>query len=277
MESCLMSYFVFNDELRNTCDFNPYLFENKKPVYEVVRVEKGIPLFFKDHIDRFYNSCKLADLLLSLSRQQIYNRIKVLIESNNLKTGLVKFLLLQEKPGEELFLAWVAPFFFPSKEQYLNGVELALMNGVRENPHVKLANLSVRQRADALIKEKKNYDVILVNSDGIITEGSRSNLFFLKNDCKVLFTPHESLVLTGITRIKIIDLALGLGLDVFESVYTVDELEDFDSLFQTGTSPKVLPVNRVGEKKFDTKNRILGVLRENYDKMIDDYIRNFSW
>ena len=274
-----MNFFILNNELKSCCDFNPYLFENKKPVYEVVRVEKSIPLFFEDHVVRFFNSCNLAGYKCPVTEQQIKNRFKALIESNKLKTGLIKFISLKKEGAgvDILFAAWTAPFFFPSKHQYKTGVDLLTMKGERENPHAKFAQLSIRKQADTLIEQQKVYEVILINKRNIMTEGSRSNLFFVKKECQILFTPHHDFVLSGITRKKIIELALNLGIDVMESAFYLNELNDFDSLFLTGTSPKVMPVNRVDKLHFDLENDLVVLLKNEYDKLIDNYILHFSW
>ncbi len=277
MESCLLNYFVLNDELKSVCDFNPYIFEPFSPVYEVIRIEKSVPIFLEDHIKRFYDSCDIAGIAVPIKPQQIKKRIKALIDSNRMKTGLIKFLFFVHPQIGNLFSAWVAPFFFPSETQYQQGVRVKTFRGERENPHAKFANLSVRQQADNFIKNNKIYEVILINSKNLITEGSRSNLFFVKNNCNILFTPHEKLVLKGITRQKIIQLAVDNGLDVFESEFIKEELFEFNGVFLTGTSPKVLPVNSIDEQQFDVKNHIISFLQEKYSELIEKYIRSFSW
>ncbi len=277
METCLLNYFVLNNELKSVCDFNPYLFENFSPVYEVVRVEKGVPLFLDDHIQRFFDSCLLAGIVVNLSKQQIKKRIKALIESNSLKTGLIKFLYFIHPEAGEIFSAWVAPFFFPSANQYKEGVQIKTFKGERKNPHAKFANLEVRQQADAFIKKHGIYEVVLVNAKGWITEGSKSNIFFLKKHDSLLFTAHESLVLKGITRQKIFDLSTGNGLDIFESVFLAEELSDFDAAFITGTSPKVLPVRTLNDRAFDVNHAVIQFLKKEYDNLIENYIQTFSW
>ncbi len=277
MESSLMNYFIINNELRSTCDFNPYFFKNYKSVYEVVRVEKGVPLFIEDHIERFYNSGKLAGININISENRILVKIKALIESNRLITGLIKFIYQDAGDKNGMFSAWITPFYFPSKEQYNKGVELSVMHAERDNPSAKYANLSVRQKADEMIKKKNVFEVVLINNKNVITEGSRSNIFLLKKDLDLLFTPHENLVLKGVTRKKIFELAVKHGIDIFESEYYLNELPVFDTVFLTGTSPKVLPVRKIDDFEFDTENYILRFLQQEYDNLIAFYINNFRW
>jgi branched-chain amino acid aminotransferase len=277
MESCLLNFFIFNDELKSTCDFNPFIFESSKAVYEVLRVENEIPVFLKDHIERFYNSGKIGNINITVSKRQITKRIKALIESNKLKTGLIKFIFLTHNDLGELFAAWITPFYFPTKIQYSKGIEMISLKGLRELPNAKFTNLSVRKQADKIIKEKNIYEVLLINNDNIITEGSRSNIFFIKNNNNTLFTPDKNLVLNGITRKKIISLAKDSAIEVNEGIINYKQLKFFDAAFITGTSPKVLPVNKIDSFNFDVNNTLLLFFKEKYNHLINDYLNNFSW
>mgnify|MGYP002642015005 CR=1 FL=1 len=59
MEECILNYFICDDEIISTCDFKPHIFENKNYIYEVVRVINGTPLFFAEHMQRFFGSAIL--------------------------------------------------------------------------------------------------------------------------------------------------------------------------------------------------------------------------
>jgi branched-chain amino acid aminotransferase len=276
MESCLLTYFVINDQIRSTSDFNPYFFENKKPVYEVLRIEQSIPLFLEDHLERFFQSCHLANLKPTFDESRIKKRLKALITYNNLKTGLIKFIFFKEQE-KEFFIAWITPFSFPTKRLYSEGITTAFLHAARKNPQAKFSNLNIRQQADNFIKENKVYEVLLVNKENVLTEGSRSNLFLLQKDLNILFTPHENLVLKGITRKKIIDLAIHEGIDIFESEFKKNELTDFDSAFITGTSPKVLPIKTIEHLTMDVHHPLIQLLKTKYDELIEDYLKVFSW
>jgi branched-subunit amino acid aminotransferase/4-amino-4-deoxychorismate lyase len=61
METGLLNYFVLNEELKDTCDFNPVILKNGRGIYEVFRVIDGTPLFLEEHIERFYHSVELGN------------------------------------------------------------------------------------------------------------------------------------------------------------------------------------------------------------------------
>ncbi len=274
MESCLMSYFILNSELKDTCEFNPDLFENTPSIYEVIRIESGVPLFIQDHIARFYHSLSLSGFQCSLTEHQIQSRIKALIETNRIQTGLVKFVLANHAVAGELFAAWVIPFFFLSTGTYQSGVRMMSHTGSRETPNVKLSHLAIREQADQLIRNNDVYEIMLLNEQGIISEGSRSNLFFV---CRgMLYTPHHSLILKGVTRQKVIDLALASGIDVLESSFLLNEIDSFEAAFITGTTPKVLPVREIDTFSFEVSHPVIKHLSEKYNELIAEYVRNFN-
>ncbi len=266
MERCLMGYYVLNDTLTKTCECNPNLFDEAPSIYEVIRVERGIPLFLDEHIQRFFRSARLWGKHLPVSGQQIRTRVKTVIESNGLKTGLIKFIFLNHPQAGAVFAAWVTPFYFPSEDTYKKGVKLVTHKGIRVNPNAKVSHQQIRAEADEIIREQKVYEVVLVNRKNIITEGSRSNLFFVMGG--LLFTAHHGLVLEGITRTKITNLALDSGIDVVESEFYLNELPDFEAAFITGTTPKVLPIKQINQVGYNVEHPVVRHLMKRYEELI---------
>ncbi|RLD91032.1 MAG: hypothetical protein DRJ09_02355 [Bacteroidetes bacterium] len=270
-----MRYYILNAELKDTCEFNPDLFTNTPSIYEVIRIEDGIPLFLQDHIERFYHSMVLSENLCNITEKQIRSRLKALIETNRVQTGLLKFVSINHPEAGKLFAAWIAPFFFPSAKDYELGITMMSYRGIRENPNAKTSHQKIREKSNRLIKYNSVHEVMLFNEQGIISEGSRSNLFFINGG--ILFTPHHSLVLKGVTRQKIIDLALASGIDVVESAFRRNEISDFEALFITGTTPKVLPVYNIDTVPFKVSHPVIQYLSEKYNNLIAKYVKNFSW
>ena len=56
--------------------------------------------------------------------------------------------------------------------------------------------------------------------------------------------------------------------------FTLNELSFADAVFITGTSPKVLPVSRIDDLTFLTKNSILQTLIQKYNHIINQYINH---
>ncbi len=275
METALLSYFVLNNDLRSTCDFNPYVLEKGVSIYEVLRVEQKIPVFLQEHITRFFSSANLENIPVDFSVKFVQNAVKLLIEQNKMHQGNIKFLYHWGGEDDDRFMAWVMPFFYPSAKHYAEGVVVGSMQAERENPNAKKHIFSLREQADALIKEKNLWEVVYVNNRGYLTEGSRSNVFFVRGNR--LFTPELSLVLPGITRAKVLQLAATEKISVEETRIKITEIKKFDACFFTGTSPKILPVSEMNGISFDVQNRLMTRLMLGYDDLMERDIRRFSW
>jgi branched-chain amino acid aminotransferase len=255
-------FFVFNDEIKPTEVF--IAGENEGGIYEVLRVVNGIPLFLEDHLDRFYNSALLAGKTIRFSETQISTFLKNLIDKNKMEEGNV---LISCKINLKAFFV---PHKYPTSEMYREGVTCGVLNAQRENPNAKVFQTTVRQRADQMLAEDGFYEVLLVDHRGRITEGSRSNVFFVREN--ELVTSPGNKVLLGITRQKTLQMALELKVSVAEREVDLNELQHFDAAFITGTSPKILPIQKIDDYTFNPHNNIVRQLMKSYDDLIGEYL-----
>lgn len=262
----LYNYFVFNGEIKEVSEFVPA--ENEGGIYEVLRVYKGVALFQDEHLNRFYNSAEIAQKEIPFSRQDIKNFILEIIRNNNKKSGNV---LISSKKDLKLFFI---PHNYPTAKMYAEGIECGILKGERTNPNAKIFQTRVRKKADEMISVYGYYEVLLLDKYNRITEGSRSNLFFIKEN--TLYTPPTHEVLPGITRQKILELAGHLQIDYIEKDVYIDDLKDFNAVFLTGTSPKVLPVKKIGRHQYAASGNILKKLMAAYDGLIEEYQENFT-
>ena len=161
-------------------------------------------------------------------------------------------------------ILYLSPTRYPSDEQYKTGVPAELFHGERKNPTVKMMDQTLRDATDAAIKENKLYEVILVDRDGLITEGSRSNIFFIK-DGEVYTSPLHQ-VLPGVTRGKIVEIIGNKGAKIHERPIPETEIGSFDAAFISGTSPKVLPISAIGDIKYDVDEPLLRNIMDWYDE-----------
>jgi branched-chain amino acid aminotransferase len=238
-------------------------------VYEVIRIIDGVALFLEDHFNRLIHSLENLGISFELGFEEFQQKIVDLAAINQISEGNVKFVypLIQ---NETKWLFAFIPHNYPSRSDYLNGVSTDFLFDERENPNAKINQNSLREKADQLIHEQKLYEMLLVDRNGMITEGSRSNVFFVKDD--VFFTAPSSKVLVGITRQKVIECLNDLGFILVEEAVKASEINQFDGVFLTGTSPKVLPVRSIGNQIFTAKLSVVKKLMESYDERITQYI-----
>jgi D-alanine transaminase len=80
--------------------------------------------------------------------------------------------------------------------------------------------------------------------DGIVLEGSHSNLFAVLDGTLITY-PSSNYILTGITRNLVLELADDLDLPAAESPLPWERLFDVSELFLSGTTTEIMPVTRV--------------------------------
>lgn len=264
MKLILSNRGIIRDE--NFADFES---GSVKVVYEVIRMIDGVALFLEDHFARLTNSVKMTGFELPFGLNEFRNLASELVQINQQKIGNVKFSCWQSPTGIEWTIQFI-PHSYPEADVYLHGVDTDLLFAERENPNAKVVQSKIRETANRMLSELKLYEVLLVDQRGKITEGSRSNVFFVKQG--VFYTAPVSDVLVGITRQKVIGCLKKLEFQLIEKAVLADEISQFDAAFLTGTSPKVLPVRSIGKTQFKSNDWRLQKLMEKYDQEILEYI-----
>jgi D-alanine transaminase len=91
--------------------------------------------------------------------------------------------------------------------------------------------------------EKDIVETILVR-DNVVTEGSSSNIFIIKNNN--LYThPANEFILSGITRQVILELATQIGLEVQEQTFSLEDLCSADEVLISSSTREVMPIVKI--------------------------------
>jgi branched-chain amino acid aminotransferase len=242
-------------------------------LYEVIRVIRKVPLFLEEHLNRLYQSARLAGVHHLPGPVALEEKVGSFLRNGETTEGNVRLSLTvrSEEEAPEPKLSFI-PHRYPGEKEYEEGISLRTLMAQRELPNAKIYRPVLRQRTDEIIAEGKYYEVLLVNHEGYITEGSRSNIFFVKGNR--LYTPPTQQVLPGITRKVILRLCIENDILISEEPIKLADLDTFDAPFISGTSVKVLPVSHIDDHPFDTGNRVVRRIAALYDQQIDLYIRN---
>ncbi len=106
-----------------------------------------------------------------------------------------------------------------------------------------LPNVLGKQQA----KEAGAFEAWMVDDAGNVTEGTASNAWIV-TEANELVTRHiDEHVLSGITRRAVIGIARGLGLELIERPFSLDEAKAAREAFVTGTTSLVMPVVRIDD------------------------------
>jgi len=149
--------------------------------------------------------------------------------------------------SQDLYIMCLAPKFL-DKKYYKQGVKVITEIYERFLPQAKTLNMLPSYLIFKRAKEQDAYDVLLLDKENNIVEGTRSNFFVIKN--KTIYTTPVEKVLDGVTRRTVIDCAKENGYEVVEEDIKLSELFDYSGAFLTNTSSKIVPIREVGDESF---------------------------
>ncbi|MCK9351648.1 MAG: aminotransferase class IV [Candidatus Paceibacterota bacterium] len=215
-------------------------------VYEAIRVSNGIVYFLEHHIERLLGSALIIGLEHNFSGEKLQKAVLDLVKITDEKTYNLKVLLIGGPKKEDAFLSILCFHpFFPDKKMYRDGVDLSVTYYERLYPHAKTLNMLQSYLSYRDARGKNCYDSALIDRNGCITEGTRTNFFTIKGN--TIYTPRESQILLGVTRKAVLHVALQNGFTVEEKDIRPEDLKDYDGVFLTSTSSKIVPIRKVGD------------------------------
>lgn len=245
----------------------------KPPVYEVIRVMDGNPLFFEGHTSRLFKSLAFINLNHDLNQTVLLNAIRTLVDETNIKDNNVRLEVGEHQNGETTWILFWVKSHYPEKQVYENGVKTITTHVTRENPHAKIYRSQFVETINALKVDAGAFEVILVKEDGTVTEGSRSNLFFIKSG--TLYSANDQDVLMGITRQKLLEMLHTLNIERVEMDIALDSIAGFEACFLTGTSIHILPICSIDDTQYaSSTNPLILKLQQAFKKIVHDDLEN---
>ena len=272
MNECYGKKYVLNGKLQPSDSFDNSLVYEGDSVYEVLRMTRNYPVFFYDHMERLALSVRLQKKRLLADPDTIKKDIINLTKWDKKKEINLKIVFNYNKGTENYLVYFIEPIY-PSVVQYKNGVKGILFYAERKDPASKVINHKLHSSIFHKLILDGGYEALLVNEKGQITEGSRSNIFFLKGD--TLLTAPDNMILNGITRKHILEICRENNFTVRLACVRVDRITEFDAVFMTGSSPMVLPFYCIDDKLFNVRVPLIETLRKLYIEKAEKSIAGF--
>lgn len=224
-------------------------FGNEGFVYEVIRVLDGQPLLIRSHLERLKHSIELMAWPNLENAEVLMENIKKIIALNDIQNQNIKIRvdLWQAKLH---IVIYPIHSRYPAPELYQNGALTGLYNMERHDPNAKAFDHTMATAREMLQKSGLQ-ELLLVNSEGCITEGSKSNVVFLKGKC--LYTAPEKAILLGITRSVLKHAIEGSVYEWIEEPIHRHQLEQYEGAFLTGTSIHLLPIHQLDHILYKTE------------------------
>ena len=212
-------------------------------VYEALIVLKRHVVHLSDHVHRLTQSAETLGLNLPVVDWNV--EIEKLIDIDSIEDATMRILVIgTEEPT--WFITWTSLLTYPDS-YYKEGVSVITYKGERFLPQCKTGNLLVNYLSRNEAKRHNAFEALLVDRNGKIQEGSRSN-FYLINKNTLKTAPDEK-VLDGVTRISVLRAARELGYTIDFTSPSPDEIWTSDAAFISSTSMGAMPVKDVDGKK----------------------------
>ncbi len=245
------------DLLTNTLHYGFGVFEGIR----CYKTDKGPAIFrLGDHIKRLRNSWHAMGMELSYSQEEIENAIAGLIKINNMQECYVRPLIYLSGIAFDPYACkanlaiacWVWKGFFGDLDED-RGIRATISSFCRPHINASLTKAKITGTyynsllARGLAKKQGYHEAIMLDSNGLVSEGTGDNIFIVRNS--TIYTPARKGILEGITRDTIITLAKELGYNIMECDITREELYIADEVFMTGTAAEIECVSEIDNRK----------------------------
>jgi branched-chain amino acid aminotransferase len=223
-------------------------------IFDFLRVTDHVPLFWDDHLDRFFHSAEMMRLPVGKTKEALKTVIREMIRVNDLPHSGIKILLTGGaspdgyslvQPNLVIIQQSITP---PPETIFLPGYTLATYAHQRQLPEVKTTDYLIAIRLQPWLKEK-GADDILYHQNGMVSECPRSN-FFIVTQNNTLVTPAKN-ILRGITRKQLIGIADEINIAVEERDISMNDIREAKEAFITSSTRRLLPVIQVDEIMFN--------------------------
>ena len=246
-------------------------------LYDVVHAVNQKTFALNDHLDRFYDSCKLLNIPFNMPKEELKNLIENLAQKEGSKnqkiywqvsrgSALRNHAFPENTKSNLLIMITDGPLKDMNKLKY----DLILVEDTRFfHCNIKTLNLIPNVLASEKAKQANCHEAVLHRGE-YVTECAHSNIAILKNG-ELKTAPLNNLILPGITRAHLIKICQELNIPVIEEAFTITELMNCDEAIVCASGSLFMGVNKIENKKVGGKDpELLKKLQNTYEKKIID-------
>ena len=220
-------------------------------VFETMRACDGRIFLLDRHLQRLSDGLRILKIKAPCSSRRMKEQICLCLRLNFFPDAKVR-LTVWRRQGKSHIVLVSQPYHPFTKSKYQKGFQAVTLKIRRkESPRlssVKSLDCSALRKAYTRARRKGKDEALLLNREGYLVEGSRSNVFLIVNG--ELWTPAlECGCLKGITRGAVIALARDVGVKLKMVRIKPDQLEKAQEAFLTNSLMGVMPLTSIDGKK----------------------------
>ena len=227
--------------------------------FETIAVENGKPLFLAQHLNRIEKAADFLGLGSCRQRGLTEEKIEEYLDMYDISLKKHEALKVILSAENMFFQMRNNPYV---EESYTQGLR-AEISKVRRNETSPLVYHKTLNYGDCILEKRAAmaagiHEMIFINTKGQISEGTVSNIFFVRKN--TVYTPQLSCgLLPGILRSYIME-----RFPVTETIIYPDELVYYDECFVTNSLMGIMPVKQLGNICFPHRTKA-DELREIYE------------
>jgi branched-chain amino acid aminotransferase len=224
-------------------------------LFETMRSYEGRVFQLDAHLNRLLKSMPAVHINARYSISGLREAVNLTLEANGLMNAYIRLNIWQGQNNQANVCIITKEFKGYPDDFYRKGFK-AKVSQYRHNESSLLANIKsfnyLQFYLSRIEAEKESFnEVIFLNSKRRVCEGSRSNIFLIKD--KTVITPSlNSGCLNGITRRVAIDLAIAQRYKVYEREVLLDELFKSDEVFLTSSLLEIMPLTYIEQKPINS-------------------------
>ena len=226
-------------------------------VYEVTPIVNGKLVDYDAHMERLERSLIELRMAWPCSKDEMKTMHLELIKRNTLHEGII-YMQVTRGVADRMFnfpkditsslVAFPQVMALVDNPNARTGVKIITTPDIR---WLRRDIKSVMLLAPVLGKQEayeKGAAEAWMVEDGMITEGTSSNAYIVKNDT-IITRPLSNLILAGCTRRALFRLSQEHGVKIEERLFTPQEAYDADEAFLTSASQFVMPITEIDGKR----------------------------
>lgn len=235
-------------------------------VYETIKVRNSILYFGQQHVERLFHSAELIQIQHSYFISNTISHIQNFVSSLEVDSCNLKIMLIGGKTSGEadLYIFATSPLY-PDRKLYKYGAKTITAHYERWLPNAKSLNML----PSYLIYRKATlmdcYDALLIDRDGCIREGTRTNFFVIKG--RTVVSPPTNKILEGVTRKTIISVLKQNNFDYEERDIPLESIHTFDGAVLSSTSTKIIPIREIDDQQISIKDTVYELMKH-YDSFL---------
>jgi D-alanine transaminase len=248
-------------------------------VYDAAFAANGAIFALEEHIDRFFNSAKLLEIKLSLTKEEL----KKTLNEMNSKVDKGEYLVYwQATRGtgrrNHAFPAgpsnlWIIIKPYPFEDIYRK-IKLITMEDTRFlHCNIKTLNLIPNVIASQRALEAGCHEAVFHRGE-TVTECAHSNVHIIKNG-RFITHPANNLILKGTARNHLLIVCDKLNIPVDEREFTLSELFDADEVIVSSSGTFGLSADTIDGKSVGGKAPEL--LKKIQDEILKEFIEETGY